>query len=134
MMRFLVLAGWCIVGASGCGKSSLSVPVEGVVTLDGAPLANADVVIHPLKATGPGPFRGTTDSEGRFKLGSVDNDGGGAEPGMYRLSITTVKAVGDETTPQTQKEVVPQQYRDGTMQIEIPKEGTLAANFDLKSR
>jgi hypothetical protein len=51
--------------------------------------------------------------------------------------ITTVKTApnSDESTPPSaQKEVVPMPYRDGSMQVEIPATGTVAANFDLKSR
>lgn len=122
--------------AGGCGGSSL-VPVEGVVTLDGNPVADASVVLGPLRATDPGPFSGSTDSQGKFSLGTADDPEGGAVPGEYFVNITTVKPIpgADESTPPpTQKEIIPMAFRDGTQRIVIPAGGTSAANFDISSR
>ena len=121
----VLLFAWTML-AAGCGDgSSSTAPFQGVVTLKGAPLADATVAILPTKATGPGPFVGTTDSEGKFSLGKVGGDGG-VVPGSYRLTITTVKPVpgADESTPPpTQKEIVPQEYLDGSHRVEVPEEG-----------
>lgn len=118
----------------GCGGGPGAVPVEGVVTLDGAPLPNATVALMPLTAANPGPFSGVSDSTGKFTLGTPD--GSGAAPGEYYVNITTVQGgAGIEgAPPPTQKEVVPVAYRNSSMKFTVPQDGTNAANFDLKSK
>jgi hypothetical protein len=113
------------------------VPVEGVITLDSKPLPNADISLGPMTATGPGPYLGTTDSQGRFALGPADDPAGGAAPGTYRLIIATVKPIpgADESTPPPkQKEVVPMAYRDGSMEVVVPEDGATDLKYELKSR
>ena len=44
------------------------VPVDGTVSMDGAPLANASVVFIPAGATQGGPSYGLTDEGGRYAL------------------------------------------------------------------
>jgi hypothetical protein len=110
--------------------------LEGTVTLDGKPLADATVSLGPMRATAPGPFSGTTDSSGHFVLGAADDPGGGAVPGEYYVNITTVDpGPGDESTPPpTQKEVVPMAYRNSSTKVTVPPEGDADVKFDLKSR
>lgn len=127
-----LVLGWIV----GCSGSSI-VPVEGKVTLDGKPLAEASIVLGQLRATSPGPFVGTTDAEGHFALGTSENAGGGVAPGEYRLMITTVKMTGggmEFDPPPTQKEVVPVQFRDGSQFFTVPPGGKTDANFDLKTK
>ncbi len=133
-LAILVLA---ISGVCGCGGGSSFAPVEGIVTLDGNPVADASVVLGPMRATDPGPFTGSTDAQGKYSLGTADDPGGGAAPGEYFVNITTVKPIpgADESTPPpTQKEIIPMAYRDGSQRIVIPAGGTSAANFDISSR
>ena len=121
---------------AGCGTSG-PVPVEGKVTLDGKPLANAAVTFSPTKAQGPGPFVDETDGEGRFVLGSVGSEGSGAVAGEYMVMITTVKQApgGMEDSPApTQKEIVPAAFRDGSKRFTVPEGGVKDANFDMKSK
>lgn len=124
----------------GCGSGDALVPVEGTVTLNGQPLAEANVVLHPVTATGPGPFAGTTGADGKFSLGpSGSADQKGVAPDTYRLTISTLKLApttgGDDDIPQVlAKEVVPGDYRSGNMRFEVPAGGTTSANFDLTGR
>jgi hypothetical protein len=125
-----------LIACLGCGGAS-KVPVEGRVTLDGKPLVDAAVSLTQLRATDPGPFFATTDAEGRFTLGTAVDVGGGAAPGEYRLTITTVKMTGsgmETDPPPTQKEVVPPNFVNGMQKFTVPAEGTTEANFDLHSR
>lgn len=123
----------------GCGASSNSVPVEGVVTLNGKPLPEATVVLHPVTAAGAGPFSGITDSAGKFSLSpSGRSDAPGAVVGTYRLSISTLKLAptdGSDTAiaKVLTKELVPDEYRLGNMRFDVPIGGTLEANFDITS-
>ena len=130
-----------LLACGGCGSSNGLVPVEGVVTLDGQPLADATVVLHPDTAAGAGPFTATTSDDGKFVLAPAGNSGApGAVPGSYRLTITTLRLAPSETgrDDEPQKvlapELVPDEYRLGTMRFEVPEDGTTAANFDIRSR
>jgi len=60
------------------------VPVTGMVTLDGKPVADAAVLFTPVGG-GP-PASGTTDGEGRFQLTAVNQPG--AVPGEHQVTIT----------------------------------------------
>jgi hypothetical protein len=127
----------CVIGVCtvGCGDEGL-VPVEGRVTLDGQPLANATVMFSPLKATDPGPFAGTTDAEGRFAMRTPADGRSGAAVGEYMVFITTVKSdpSGMEgAPPPPQKEVVPDDWRNGSQRYSVPEGGTIDASFDLES-
>jgi hypothetical protein len=120
----------------GCTGQGL-VPLEGSVTLDGKPLANATVIVSPVRATDPGPFTGKTDTEGRFALGPADKERGGAVPGEYMLMIATVLTdpnADEMTPPPKQKEIVPAQWRNGTERFTVPEDGTKEANFAMTSR
>jgi hypothetical protein len=56
-----------LVLIAGCGKSGPQIaPVHGRITLDGQPLANADIKFQP---DGPErPSVGRTDAQGRYEL------------------------------------------------------------------
>lgn len=126
--------GLVVLGTLGCGGPSV-VPVEGTITLDGKPLASANIVLAQLRATDPGPFVGKTDAQGKFAIGTAESPASGAVVGEYRLMITTVVGGSMEDSPlPTQKEVVPPAYRDGSQKFTVPTDGTTEANFELRSR
>ena len=81
----------CLAGIAGCKRGRVLAPVEGKITLNNKPLADASVVLSPCAGNGPGPFVGTTNTEGRFALGPVGKPGGGAAAADYMVMITTVK-------------------------------------------
>jgi hypothetical protein len=135
-MKFVIVFVVCFACMAGCGGSSPVVPVEGAVTLDGKPLADAAIAFSPAKATAPGPYMATTDAQGHYALGFHDDPGGGAAPGEYTVIITTVKPTGgmEDSPAPTEKEVVPPIYRDGRTRFTVPPEGTTTANFDISSK
>jgi hypothetical protein len=68
MKRILVLTfATTLFAIIGCGGVKY-VPVSGVVTLDGKPLANAMVLFQPIGDQGGVGSTAKTDSEGRYKL------------------------------------------------------------------
>ena len=83
---------------AGCGDGSIAtINVTGTVTVDGEPLAGANVSFSP-KSDGQGnPGFAVTDADGRFRLqtllGAVD---AGTTPGEYYVTITKTESV--ETT------------------------------------
>jgi hypothetical protein len=126
----------CAAYLAGCNTAEKLVPVEGAVTLDGRPIAGANVTLSPVRATSPGPFRAKTDSQGWFALAPTDSKRGGAAAGEYFLIITTVELPpgGDELSPRPkEKEIVPPEYRSGTMRFKVPTGGTKEANFAMQS-
>jgi hypothetical protein len=74
----------------GCGGEDGPVPVEGVVRLNGAPVAGATVSFLP--EGGGRPAVGATNRDGRFRLTTFES-GDGALPGRYRVVVTKVEPV-----------------------------------------
>lgn len=125
------------IGLQGCGGSGRpkTVPVTGVVTLDGKPIEGANVTFYPdtgeSAATGgpqkktdaaTRPATGTTDKEGKFTLKTFE-EGDGALPGKYRVGIVKKEVTGfladkdglsGGIAPEGIKEkwIVPQKYAD----------------------
>ena len=86
-MRQLIAIAGILLLAAGCRDSNLpkTAPVSGVVTFQGKPLANAEVVFIP-----DGDARsasGRTDANGRYELMTF-SPGDGAAPGKYRIIVT----------------------------------------------
>lgn len=74
------------LAACGCGGRNGPVAVQGVVLLDGKPVAGATVSFLPAGATGL-PATGLTDGQGVFRL-TTSGKGDGALPGDYRAVVT----------------------------------------------
>lgn len=77
--------------AAGCGGSGYELaPVSGIVTMEGAPLANSTVVFEPVATAGSeesGPASsGRTDAAGHFELKLADGSPG-AVVGRHRVRI-----------------------------------------------
>jgi hypothetical protein len=92
-----VLVG-CLAGlmgsASGCARKM--VPVEGVVTLDGQPVADAQVTFILDGEDGPAP-EGKTDTTGSFSVEAI--------PGKYKV-VVFKRQVG----PHPMKSALPEMY------------------------
>jgi hypothetical protein len=105
----LVLA---ITIAAGCNRSGLNLaPVEGVVTYNGSPVAEAGVMFAPQQ--GPSAMA-TTDADGRFALTTANHEG--ALIGEHRVSISKVETIA---IPQQRgfpiyqhKSHIPEKYAD----------------------
>lgn len=82
----LVPLGLLVAASIGCGSGL--VPAEGLVLLDGQPLAGATVTFMP-QAKGR-PASAVTGADGRFKAALPDGKGGLA-PGEYRVVVMLVK-------------------------------------------
>jgi hypothetical protein len=97
---------------TGCNRSGLDLaPVEGIVTYNGSPVADAGVMFAP--AQGPSAMA-TTDAEGRFTLTTANHPG--ALIGEHRVSISKVETIA---IPQRrgfplyqQKHQIPAKYAD----------------------
>ncbi len=88
------LAALAILGCNQGGSSLDTVPVSGVITLDGKPVEGAVVTFAPTSTTGTAAS-GKTDASGRYQL-TTQNPGDGALPGSYNVIVS--KTEGDSTT------------------------------------
>jgi hypothetical protein len=88
MSAFCRVMLWCAVVwpalLTGCGGPK-TVPVNGIVTLDGRPLARATVIFIAQDAAGR-DANGFTDAEGRFAL-MTNAPKDGAMPGSYKIVV-----------------------------------------------
>ena len=84
-----------VLAAAGCGGGSGPVPVRGVVTLDGQPVANAAVVFVAQTPGGRDAY-GSTDANGAFRLTTTKPDDG-ALPGKYKVVIQPAGPGGGST-------------------------------------
>ncbi len=77
----------CGFGCSGVGDDGRPsrYPVTGTVTMNGEPVANANVNFQLVD--GSGSAVGVTDSQGRYELTSFV-PGDGAVPGEYQVTVT----------------------------------------------
>ena len=94
-----------VATAAGCGPARPGLlPAEGVVMLDGKPLAEASVIFQPT--AGGRPATGVTDAEGRFKVGTF-KPRDGALPGTHVVTI----ARSEGTSPSDTRWISPKVYR-----------------------
>jgi hypothetical protein len=77
----------------GCGTAGMS-SVEGVVLLDGKPLADAAVQFVPQEKGRDAT--GQTDKNGRFSMSTLQ-PGDGVLPGTYKVVIAPPTGVADTT-------------------------------------
>src|SRR5688572_16534013 len=74
----------------GCNRSGLDlVPVEGVVTYNGAPVSGAGVMF--VRAEGGLPGMAVTNAEGKFELKTANHPG--ALVGQYNVSISKSQTI-----------------------------------------
>jgi hypothetical protein len=99
-----------VAAATGCNRGLDLVPVEGMVTYEGLPLAKAGVLFRP--GSGP-PAMGSTDEEGRFTLRTANQPG--AFVGDYQVTVAKTehlsKQIPGQVFPITQvRYLIPQRY------------------------
>jgi hypothetical protein len=125
--------------AAGCGGDSVA-PVSGRVTFDGQPAANVRVTFQPLGSAdnqnpGAGSY-GVTDADGHYRLTQVGSSRSGAVVGWHRVAIKSSNGPNEEfpDAPPKPKKAIPKMYnKESTIQVEVARGGTSAANFDLTS-
>jgi len=129
----------CVLGLTlcvGCGGGEEGPElgqVSGVVTLDGQPVASADVTFTPDQGR---PSMGQTDDEGKYRLRySAESDG--ALPGMHSVSISTQRdqtgGEGDQPLVPAQEERIPAKYNEETELSREVSAGENTIDFELTS-
>ena len=128
----------CVLAVSalaGCGAGSTNLETaaaEGVVLLDGQPLADADVAFSPEK--GP-TATARTDAEGKFKLMTY-RAGDGAVAGKHTVTVNKQVAKGKNAQGYTDyQSVVPALYVNpakSPLTATIPPGGDKSLKIELK--
>jgi hypothetical protein len=140
-MRKLIAAVLLAALAGGCGSAGVAT-VEGTVTLDGKPLANANVNFQPVAAAGKveagvGSYA-RTDEKGHYVLKLVGDDRPGAVVGQHRVEISLLGGAGpaaEQDKDKASPNLVPPQYnRQSTLTFEVKPGGHKDANWDLKTK
>jgi hypothetical protein len=106
-------------GCTGDAARTDLVPVTGTVTMDGQPLAGANLTFLPMSAEGGQGGTATTDSAGKYEAAHF-RDGKGLAPGEYKVVVNKlVMQDGSPIPAGTQsaaelatKEAIPPQYSD----------------------
>ncbi len=112
-----------LVGCGG-GDEYATVPVSGILTCQGKPVANATINFSPLAAesreagkTGRQAL-GITDNEGRFKLTTYENYDGALKG---RHKVTFSMNVDEDAIGKRGGGAVPNPCRDATMEFTVEK-------------
>ena len=131
-IHFLML----LVTVAGCGPAGPPLAVvEGTVTLDGEPVADAMVEFIPLTAEGsPSYSINKTDQNGRFEMG-YNAERAGVLPGKYKVSISTFDQIMNENGSMTDiPERIPEKYNLDTELEHDITEGKHDIPFELTSK
>lgn len=121
----------------GCGGKGYEVAtVSGVVTLDGAPLADASVVFAP-QTEGPSSY-GKTDNDGKYTLKTLTSNESGAMVAKHTVSITLTSDEEFDTSLDIAvvdaKRKIPRRYNsNSTLTQEIKAGANSDINFALTS-
>jgi hypothetical protein len=131
-----------LLALAGCGGPSFDVvPVSGVVTLDGKPLAGARIGFEPRRSgderiAGPGSYA-KTDSAGRYRLESLDGEPG-AVVATHDVTISTSPPQADPASEEDQEiadRMVPERYFEpGALTCTVTPPGRDDADFHLTTQ
>ena len=112
-----------LTGCGGGGTDDLPslVPASGAITLDGKPLAHAEITFHPLEGTDSPGASAQSDDNGKFTIRTSSQEG--AAVGKYK--VTVAKLAKEDGSPLTAEEtadsalamatstnIIPEQYGD----------------------
>lgn len=116
---------------AGCGGAAADRPeigtVQGTVTLDSAPLADATVMFYPAEGRAS---VGKTDAEGHYEL-QYTADIPGAKVGSHAVKITTAEDSAEHGAGQTER--LPATYNSASTLTAEVEAGENTHDFALKS-
>lgn len=132
--RVTLTAALGLLLVAGCGESGPSLgSVEGTVTLDGQPLANAIVNFEPADEAGNrSSYDGQTDESGHYVLHATASRMG-AEPGDYTVHITLPKPAADDPRAKTAAKI-PAKYNTRSELRATVKDGENTFDWPLESK
>jgi hypothetical protein len=108
--------------------------VEGLVTLDGKPLAGAQVFSVPTR--GPGGLA-TTDANGWFSLREPGARSDGVSVGLHKIGVSKVDTSATVAEDQEPKQLLPSKYADhltSGLSVEVIPRESKRFDVDVRSR
>jgi hypothetical protein len=134
-MKARCLVGMGMLILAGCGGGYQVATVSGQVTMNGQPLAGAQVTFQPLGSGSedPGPgSSGITDDQGRYTLKLLTSNKPGAVVGKHRVMIFTYRPSQSKAEGAVEPETIPPRFNlDSKVFFTVPPEGTQTADFLL---
>lgn len=136
-VRQRVLVPLLLLALGGCGKKTKEpvldlVPMSGTVTLDGNPVADANVLLV-YEGSPPVGFAGSgaiTDAQGRYEAQTMGKKGTVA--GTYQVTVSKLVSPNGETSKPTEGMDLEQLRASGAVKESIPPKYTTPATTDLK--
>jgi hypothetical protein len=136
LVSHLGLCGLVCLGLTGCGPAGEKfTPVEGKITVDGAPLTSGSVTFHPDAAKGnstPHIPVGTLDADGNYKLMSATTEG--APAGWYKVTVSSQAPADPQNPYAPPKHLIHPKYSDASssgLDVEVVENSQPGA-YDLK--
>lgn len=134
--RYLALLTLLIIGSlSGCSGNNgpKTVEASGVLTLDGEPIKDAQIVFVALEGT---PAYGSTDANGKFSM-KISEESSGAVPGTYPVIVskTKMEELGGGNVKLEQG--LPEKYGNPAksgLSVTIPESGSKSIKLELDSK
>ncbi|HID78326.1 MAG TPA: carboxypeptidase regulatory-like domain-containing protein [Planctomycetaceae bacterium] len=135
MMCWAKQLGWAALAAffafilAGCGAGTGTLEteyVEGVVTLDGKPVAGATVTFQPVTAGQGMAATGVTDEQGKYTLTAVGAEGvevepgAGTLPGEYYVGVVKIEIEGELTQEEAEEKGI--EFEES---VPLPSEGKI---------
>lgn len=132
---------FCVALVSGCNSGPglpATVPAEGTVILDGAPVADATIIF--IADVGSYNASAVTDKEGKFAMKAFEEKKG-AVPGAYKVSINkTIVESRDGRQGESDvnlKQGLPMKYSNfltSGLTIQLGTNGDKNIKYELKSK
>ncbi len=125
-----------LTAESGCDSGTKLIKTEGVVTLDGVPVAGATITLYPDSDKGS-MATGLTDADGGFELQT--KAAVGVLPGNYKVTVNKSDAAGSPPNdPAKQKEwMMKMMFNRPTKKSRdsgLPREYTSLSRTPLRAR
>ncbi len=140
-LTLLICVVFCLANVNGCNSGPplpKTVPAEGIVTLDGTPVADATITF--IADTGTYNASAVTDKDGKFAMKAFEEKTG-AVPGSYKVAInkTIVESRGGKQgeSDVNLKQGLPMKYSNfltSTLTIQLGETGDKNIKYELKSK
>lgn len=132
----LVATAMTLIGCGGKKGPDHSVlklaEVQGVVTLDGAPLSGARIEFHEADEVPARICFGQTDDSGRYEI-RRDLKVPGCLPGEMIVRITSASGAEGESAPAKDAKIPARYNSKSELRVTVEPHGTHSFDFDLKS-
>lgn len=136
MTRPILCALFVVLALVGCKPAPGGASIDGMVTLDGQPVANGLIHFEPAGESGVNASRRIADGHYNFPPKAM------MQPGLYKVSIQSIPpesgldpdAIMNGAPVPAFKDPIPAKYRTNSdLVAEVSAEGPNTFNFELKT-